>query len=162
MAPFVIRRIVHTPADRVWAVLSDFAEHGRYVPLTRVRTDPGGPRVGWSFTAISGYGPGVLRDMMTVDLWEPPSREQPSRPARYRITKHGALLGGWANVQVTPLGGVLQPSTSELIWIEDLWLRLPLLGPALSPLIAPITKAAYEMVIDRMLAAAAGSPASPA
>lgn len=155
MAPFVVRRIVHTPAERVWGVLADFASHGRWAPMTRVRTDPGPPRAGWSFTATTGCGPGMLRDRMTVDLWEPPDRTQPGRPARYRVTKHGPILRGWANVQVTSLGGVIGPSTSEVVWTEDLWLGVPLVGRIMSPLLHPLGRLTYGVVIDRMLAAAA-------
>lgn len=155
MAPFVVRRIVHTPTERVWGVLSDFAGHGRWMPMTTVRTDAGPPQAGWSFTAITGYGPFILRDRMTVDLWEPPERAHPSRPARYRVTKHGPILLGWANVQVTSLGGVLGPSTTEVVWTEDLRLRSPLLGRAMSSLLQPLGRLTYGVVIDRMLAAAA-------
>lgn len=155
MAPFVVRRIVHIPAERVWGVLADFASHGRWMPLTRVHTDPGPPRPGWSFTATTGYGLAALRDPMTVDLWDPPDRAQPSRPARYRISKHGPLLRGWANVQITALGGVLGPITSEVVWTEELWLGVPLLGPVVSPLLQPLGRLTYGVVIDRMLAAAA-------
>lgn len=155
MAPFVVRRIVPVACDRVWGVLSDFRGHGRWAPATRVRADPGEPRPGWSFTAITGYGLGVVRDVMTVDLWEPPAREAPTRPARFRISKRGPFFGGWANVQVTPLGGVLGPSTCEVVWTQDLRVRVPVLGRLLAPLIRPLSKAAYEVVIDRMLVAAA-------
>ncbi|MBK7722713.1 MAG: SRPBCC family protein [Austwickia sp.] len=158
MSPFVVRRIVQTPAERVWAVLSDFSSHGRWVPLTRIRSDPGQPRVGWSFTAITGVGPGVLRDRMTVELWEPPNRARPQRAARFRITKHGPVLRGWVNVQVTPVSGTLGARTTEVIWTESLRLRLPFLGALLAPVLAPISKSAYEVVIDRMLAAAAKAP----
>ncbi len=154
MAPFVVRRIVHAPAERVWAVLSDFANHSQWVPLTKIIADPGDPRVGWSFTAATGVGPGCLRDKMTIDLWEPPTREQPTRPARYRVSKRGPVFGGWVNVQVTSLGGVIGPSSSEVVCTEDLRIRVPVLGRALSPLIEPLGKAAYGHALDRMLASA--------
>lgn len=151
MAPFVVRRIVYAPVPRVWEVLTDFASHEQAAPLTRVITDPGEPGVGWSFSAVTGFGPGCFRDNMRIELWEPPSREHPNRPARYRLIKRGPVLGGWVNVQVTSLGGVLGPGISELIWTEELHVRLPLVRQAVAPVLGPVSQRAYGHFIDKLL-----------
>ena len=83
----------------VWAVLTDFAGYGRWMPLTRMRVDAGPPRLGWGFAGVSGWGPLAFSDSMLVSAWEPPIE---GIPGRFRVVKTGRLLGGWAEVSLPP------------------------------------------------------------
>lgn len=97
-------------ADRLWAVLSDFAGHGRFVPATTMRTDPGPPRLGWEFTARTGIGRLVVPDRMMLTVWE---------PARsFRLVKLGPVLSGWAEATVVEAHG-----GSRLTWVETVYPR---------------------------------------
>ena len=77
-----VHLVRHTPAppSAVWAVLTDFGAHGRWMPLTTMRLDPGSPRLGWSFAGLTGVGPLRFSDPMVVTGWSPPSGERRRSP----------------------------------------------------------------------------------
>ncbi len=93
-------------AERLWSVLTDFADHGRFVPATTMRTDAGEPRVGWGFTARTGRGTASVPDEMVLTVWDPPHR--------FRLVKLGPALTGWAEATVVAVDG-----GSRLIWVEE-------------------------------------------
>lgn len=96
MPPIVVERRVPRPLPAVWAVVADVASHR--LPLTRVETDPGQPRVGWGFRGISGLGPLRLVDAMVLTRWSPP--RPGADAAEYAVAKVGRLLAGWADVRL--------------------------------------------------------------
>lgn len=137
---FTIRRASSAPPDAVWQALTDFASHAAAVPFTRVEGDLGaGPRLGWTFTMVTGVGPVALRDRMVITEWHPPHH--------YRVVKTGRGLDGWAEVRVTPAG-----SGTTVDWTEELGTRIPLarrLSRWVGDRIAPLL---FARVIDALLA----------
>src|SRR4051812_6213638 len=104
MAPLHITRHTTAGPAAVWDVVAGFAGYGDWMPMTRMTTDEGPPRVGWGFAGISGIGPLAFSDSMLVTRWDPPPAADPrgTAPAVFRIVKTGWLLGGWAEITVTP------------------------------------------------------------
>jgi uncharacterized protein YndB with AHSA1/START domain len=140
-----VHLVRHTPAppSAVWAVLTDFGAHGRWMPLTTMRLDPGSPRLGWSFAGVTGVGPFRFSDPMVVTGWSPPSGE---RPGELRVVKTGRLLGGWIRVTVEQHG-----KGSRLVWHEEVAIR-PLPAKRLTaPLVGPAATWLYARAIDGML-----------
>ena len=102
---FTIRLDSTAAAERLWSVLTDFAAHGEFVPATTMRTDEGPARVGWEFTALTGYRAAAVPDRMMLTVWDP--------PRRFRLVKLGPVLTGWAEATVHPT-----PAGSQLVWTE--------------------------------------------
>ena len=144
-------RDTHAPPAVVWDVVTDFGGYGRWLPLTRVRTDPGPPRVGWGFAGVTGWGAVAFTDSMLLTEWVPPV----TGAGRFRVVKTGWLLGGWVQVDVEPCG-----DGARLHWSEDLVVRpLPfkrLFAPALRRAAARV----YGAAVDAMTAhaEAGGTP----
>jgi hypothetical protein len=144
MSALHLVRETSAPPTVVWSVLSDFAAYGSWMPLTRMRLDPGEPRPGWGFAGVSGIGPVAFADSMVVTEWVTP---QEGTGARFRVLKTGRVLGGWAQVQVLPRG-----AGTRVVWDQDL--TLPLL-PRWRPVDAALGRAAgwlYARALDAMLA----------
>lgn len=134
-----------TPASpvRVWEVLTDFAEHGRWMPLTTMRLDPGPPGAGWAFTGVTGVGPLTFSDPMVVTRWVPPTSVEDGRGGgELRLVKTGWLLGGWAHITVRPHG-----PGSQVVWHEVLEIR-PLPAKRLT---APVLRSAGQRLYGRAL-----------
>jgi uncharacterized protein YndB with AHSA1/START domain len=140
-----VHLVRHTPAPpcAVWDVLTDFGAHGRWMPLTTMRLEPGRPRLGWSFAGLTGVGPLRFSDPMVVTGWSPPSGE---RPGELRLVKTGRLLGGWIQVTVAGHG-----QGSRLVWHEELTIR-PLPAKRLTgPVVGLAATWLYARAIDGML-----------
>lgn len=125
MSRGVVRtQVVAAPAEEVWELVTDVANHVRWIPLTRI--DGTGSRVGDTFTGVTGPtatrgGPG-LADTMVVDRLDPPVPARGRTPAREGVAvyrKQGPVLLGAAEVRVRPLG----PGHCALTWAEDVHLR---------------------------------------
>jgi hypothetical protein len=154
-----VHLVRHTPAPpcAVWDVLTDFGAHGRWMPLTTMRLDPGRPRLGWSFAGLTGVGPLRFSDPMVVTGWRPPGGSYPAggggdpadggaRPAELRLVKTGRLLGGWIQVTVAGHG-----QGSRLVWHEELTVR-PLPAKRLTgPVVGLAATWLYARAIDGML-----------
>ncbi|GAA4357672.1 SRPBCC family protein [Angustibacter luteus] len=157
-ASFTVRREVAAPAAAVWALVTDWPSHGRWVAGTRVRTTSARPDgVGAAFVARTGLGPVGFDDPMTVTRWEPPTADA---AGRCDVRKTGRVVLGEASFVVTPLG----ERRCRLDWTEDVEVagirRLPLSAWA-----SRQVGAAIFAVVARRLAAEveAGQPgpASP-
>lgn len=127
MSSFTVRREVGAPAPAVWATLVHWPNHGRWVPLTRVRvTSPAAQGVGATFVGRTGVGPVGFDDPMQVTAWRPPTDTE---PGLCEITKTGRVVLGDAWFTVTPTG----PGRCEVTWSETVEVagvrRLPLSGP---------------------------------
>ena len=140
------------PLGAVWGVLADFTGYGRWMPLTRMRVDPGEPRVGWGFAGVSGIGPLGFSDSMVVTRWEPPTEggepEGDGAAASFRVVKTGRLLGGWADVTLTPTA-----NGTRVDWREDFSVRPIAVLDDTAPVRAA-GRALYARALDAMLAAA--------
>lgn len=155
----------HTSASpaAVWDVVAGFGGYGDWMPLTRMTTDDGAPRVGWGFAGISGVGPLGFSDSMLVTRWEPPAVGSASpaspgsaAPAVFRIVKTGRLLGGWAEITVTPEPHVSNPGAmgSRLDWVEDVVVRPLPFKRVFEPVLDRVSAWLYGRAIDAMIARA--------
>jgi carbon monoxide dehydrogenase subunit G len=126
----IVREVRLDPAE-AWERLTDWEQHGRFVPLTRIRrTDAG-------FVARTGLGPVGFDDPMEVVRWD--------APRSCRLEKRGRVVSGWAEFVVEPHDG-----GSRVTWRED----IHVVG---TPRFAdPLTRAAstrlFSRVIDGLLA----------
>jgi uncharacterized protein YndB with AHSA1/START domain len=142
-----VRRTVATPLPAVWDTLTDFADYGRYIPMTRLRVDPGPVRPGWGFGGLTGLGPVGFLDSMLVVRWEPPV----DGAARFAVRKTGRLLAGWADVRLT----ATQDGGTDVSWREEIVPRPLVVGHALAPVSDRLTARLFARALDGMLAAAA-------
>lgn len=131
----------------VWDVLTDFADYGRWMPMTRMQVDSGPPRLGWGFAGISGPGRLAFSDSMLVSGWAPPTNEG---PGRFRVVKTGRLLGGWAEVSVTPLGS----AGTRVDWVEEVVVKPLPFKAAFAPVLDRVSRWLYGRALDAMLAEA--------
>jgi uncharacterized protein YndB with AHSA1/START domain len=148
MGTFEIERVVGVPPRQVWAVITDWAGHSRWIPLTTMRLDQGPTRVGWTFAGLTGVGRLRFSDVMRITQWAPPSE---AGPGSFRLVKIGRLLAGWAEVSVQPVAGGDQ---TRLLWRENIVVRPVVLGRWLSPLTDRVNRAMFARVIDGMAAEA--------
>jgi len=106
-------RQIEAPAERVWALVTDWPAHSRWIPLTTVTIDRDSPvdeGIGVRFTGRTALGPIGFDDPMTVTEWQPPA----GGPGRCRVVKRGRWLTGWAEIEVRQV-----PGGSRLSWMED-------------------------------------------
>ncbi|MFL6162489.1 MAG: SRPBCC family protein [Jatrophihabitantaceae bacterium] len=133
-------RRVDAPAERVWALITDWPAHGRWIPLTTVTIDRDSPvpaGLGTRFTGRTALGPVGFDDPMTVTEWRPPAGGD---AGRCRVVKRGRWLAGWAEIEVRPA-----PGGSRLSWLEDV-------RPRWTPRLAdPVVSAVGKLLFDRTL-----------
>jgi len=139
-------RYTAAPPAAVWAELTDFGAHGRWMPLTTMRLDEGSPRLGWCFAGLTGVGPLRFSDPMVVTGWRPPSESGPHHVAELRLVKTGRLLGGWVRVTVEE-----NDDGSRVVWHEELTIRLLPATPLTAPLVAGAAGWLYARALDGML-----------
>jgi Polyketide cyclase / dehydrase and lipid transport len=121
-----------------WSRLVDWPAHGRYVPLTRITVSPpGGSGPGTVFVARTALGRFGFDDPMEIVNWDPP---------RFcRIEKRGAVMLGWAELSVAPLG-----TGSRSTWREDaVPAKLPRFASGLSTVSGRLV---FGRVLRRLLA----------
>lgn len=124
MGTVTVRREVASPAADVWARLTHWPNHGRWVPFTRVVGTSASPEgVGATFVGRTGVGPLGFDDPMVVTGWQPPAGDA---AGRCDIHKTGRVVLGDAWFTVTPLG----PGRCAVEWSERIEVvgvrRLPL------------------------------------
>lgn len=159
MGAFSIERTVAAPPPQVWQVVTDWAGYGRWMPMTRMRLDPGPTRVGWSFAGLTGVGRLSFADSMRITDWAPPT-EAGTGPGAFRVVKTGRLLAGWAEVRVVPLADGRQ---TRLLWREDIVVRPSVVGRLLAPVTDLVSRVLFTKVINDMAAEAvriSGHPSS--
>jgi len=113
VARFTAHREIAAPADAVWALVTDWRAHGRWVPLTTVVVREGDGGLGTVFVGRSGVGRAAFDDVMEVVRWEPPTT---TRAGTAGIAHRGRVVIGTAEVQVVPLPG----SRCRVRWTEDI------------------------------------------
>jgi carbon monoxide dehydrogenase subunit G len=144
MATINLTRTSPAATTAVWAVLTDFAAYGRWMPATTMRLDPGSPRPGWGFAGLSGVGPLRLADSMIVTRWEPPVHD--GDDARFSVRKTGWVLAGWADVRLSAVDG-----GTEVRWDEDLELRPAPVGMLARPVVRRLSARMFAGALDSML-----------
>ncbi|ARX81108.1 MULTISPECIES: SRPBCC family protein [Streptomyces] len=144
MALFRVERATPLSPAEAWRRLTDWERHGRVVPLTRVTVSGGLPRgLGTVFTARSGVGPLAFDDPMEVTVWRPPDA---ARGGLCRLVKRGAVVTGWAEIEVWPQG-----RGTRVVWREELRIRwLPRL---LDPVVARVAARVFGRAAGALLAA---------
>ncbi|WP_236255884.1 SRPBCC family protein [Streptomyces hygroscopicus] len=116
MAHFRVQRRSPLPVEETWRRLTDWPRHGAHVPLSGVTVRPAGPtRVGTVIVVRTGVGRAGFDDPMEVVRWDPPAGDA---PGGCRLEKRGAVVLGWAEIEVRPRGG-----GSEVVWCEEARLR---------------------------------------
>jgi uncharacterized protein YndB with AHSA1/START domain len=155
MGTFAIELTVGVPTQQVWTIITDWAGHARWIPLTTMRVDPGPTGVGFSFAGLTGVGRLRFADVMRLTAWDPPSD---SGPGQFRLVKVGRLLAGWAEVSVEPLGRGVH---TRLVWRENIVVRPTVVGRLLAPLTDPLNKALFSRVIAGMAAEAVRASGRP-
>jgi carbon monoxide dehydrogenase subunit G len=127
-------------AEAVWALLTDWAAHSRWVPATTVTVleDAGG--VGTRFVGRSHAGPLGFDDPMTVTEYEPPSD---AGPGRCGIRKTGRIVTGTAGFTVTATGA----DTCCVLWWEDVAITPVALTRWVGPLVARVGSRAFARVL---------------
>ncbi|WP_137990931.1 SRPBCC family protein [Streptomyces vilmorinianum] len=142
MSLFRVDRSSALPVEEVWRRLTDFAAHGRQVPLTRARVlSPGPTGLGTRFVARTGVGRLAVDDPMEVVGWEPPSA---GRPGRCRLEKRGRVVLGRALIEVYETSG-----GTRAVWVEELRVRgVPGL---LDPVLALAGRWLFGRAMDRLL-----------
>ncbi|MFD0420191.1 SRPBCC family protein [Streptomyces sp. NPDC127108] len=143
MALFRVERATPLSPAEAWRRLTDWERHGRVVPLTRVTVSGGLPQgVGTVFTARSGVGPVAFDDPMEVTVWRPPDTAE---SGLCRLVKRGAVVTGWAEIEVRSHGrGAL------VVWREEL--RIRRLPRALDPVVARVAARVFGRAAGALLA----------
>ena len=90
---FELSRIVGMTPELAWQRLTDWRNHGEWIPLTRIEVDPTNPD---RFTAWSGIGRIALEDRMHLT-----DRTVDTCGCRARIAKLGPVLVGEAEFSVS-------------------------------------------------------------
>ena len=157
MGTFEISRVVKATPEQVWRVVTDWGGYVRWMPLTKIRQDPGETRVGWSFAGLTGVGRLRFSDSMVLTDWSPPVQGS----GTFRLVKTGRLLGGWAQVRVSPAadpGGAPGTRATRLDWRERITVRPAPLGALVDPVLSPLNKRLFTSVIAAMAAEAEQGP----
>jgi hypothetical protein len=138
MAIFVARHDTALNPDRAWDRLTSWPEHAKHVPLTSISISTPGPnRVGTIFVARTHLGPLGFNDPMEVVQWAPPNDDE---PGHCRLVKRGAVMLGWAELEVAAAG-----TGSRCTWTEEIRVsRMPAWTD-------PATKIASRRLFARVL-----------
>lgn len=143
MALFEVRRAAAVTAEECWRRVTDWDRHSGLVPLTRVGlTGAGRTGPGSVVLARTGVGPLGFDDPMEVVRWQPPAA---GAPGRLRLEKRGAVVHGWAELEVSPAG-----TGSLLVWREEI--RLRGVPAVLDGVLAGAGQRVFRRVVDGLLA----------
>ncbi len=135
MAELVVKQDVRAPAPEVWAALTDWSLHDKWMLFTSAH---GGHREGADIEAFTGFGRLGIRDTMTIVVWEPPRR---------CVVRHtGRFVRGSGAFEVRELGN----GGARVIWSE--WLDLPVarVGRLGWPLVRPFARAGVALSLRRL------------
>jgi hypothetical protein len=111
--PFALTQDSSLTPAQAWSRLTDWAEHGRHVPLTRIAVTTDGPNgVGTVFDAFTGVGRLGFHDPMEVVAWQPPAD---GAPGHCRLEKRGRVMLGWAEITVAAYGAGSRSTWTEAV-----------------------------------------------
>jgi hypothetical protein len=125
-----------------------------WIPLTRVDTSQGPPRLGADVVAVSGpfarrRAPGLV-DRMRIDRFEPPAGDAPGVAA---FTKQGPLLLGEGRIEVAGAG----PGRARVTWSERVHLAGPFPAAVTGRLLAPVLRGMLRFALARAVLEVAGA-----
>lgn len=136
--------------DRLWAVATDWANQGQWIPFTRARRVDGGPTIAGSrVEAWTGVGPVGFVDVMVVEVWDP--------PRRLDLRHIGNVVRGSAGFVIEPLGS----RGSRIVWWERIELPFGALGERAWPVVGRLAGWVLQRSL-RKLAAVASAPSAAA
>lgn len=136
----VVRSVeIDASPEVVWAAVTDWDQHGRWMLFTTVRRlDGDGTGVGGRIRAATGFGPLAVADPMTITVWRPPYRCE---------NRHeGRLIRGVGAFDVEPTAN----GRSRFTWSE--WLDLPFgaVGEVGFVLVKPLFAAFLGLCLRRL------------
>jgi len=134
---FTLERTLPISSEAAWDELTNWAGHAEWIPMTRVKVDPGDPT---AFVAFSGPGPLALEDRMRAI-----ESQFDGASGRCLVSKLGPVLVGEAEFTVVP-----GTSTTSCVvsWREDV--TVPHLPRFLAPVAARIGVALFGWSLKRM------------
>jgi Polyketide cyclase / dehydrase and lipid transport len=151
MTTFTASVDVAVGADVLWARITDWPAHSRWIPLTTVwvlTERPDG--VGARFVGRTGLGPLGFDDPMEVVEWRPPAGAAPGdAPGFCRVRKLGAVVLGGAHFEVTPTGLPGAPA-SRLSWTEEVEIAPTRFTGRAGPVIAAAGRIGFTRVLRTM------------
>jgi Polyketide cyclase / dehydrase and lipid transport len=150
MARFTAVVQVAAPVEQVWQRITDWPQHGNWIPLTTVRVTSDRPDgVGATFVGRSALGPVGFDDPMEVVEWSPPIG---GGPGHCRVRKYGRVVLGWAAFEVRGADGAGAPNApaSTLSWTEEVQLAPVWLTRPADRLIAAAGRAGFERALRTM------------
>jgi carbon monoxide dehydrogenase subunit G len=122
--------VLRAPADRVWAVLSDWERQASWMPDVAWMRLRGPERELGARLAVRTKVLGIpaATDVITVTAWEPPTR---------LAVVHSGVVKGTGEWLLTPLrsGGA-----TALRWVEDFTMPPPVLGELALRCYAPVQR----------------------
>ncbi|MCW2830180.1 MAG: Immediate-early protein 2 [Aeromicrobium sp.] len=129
----IVREVRLAPPD-AWARLTDWKQHGRFVPLTTIAVTDNG------FDAFTGVRRVGFHDPMEIVEWR--------EPEFCRLEKRGRVVTGWAElaVEATSAG-------CRVTWREDI--HVTGTPRALDGLTRAASSKLFSRVIDGLLSAPA-------
>ncbi|WP_245657744.1 SRPBCC family protein [Herbidospora mongoliensis] len=132
------------PAERLFAVMTDWPRHREWMLLTDAKVVGGdGLGVGTRLAAFTGVGPVGFTDTMEVTAFRPGSMVE--------VRHTGALVRGSGVFRVEPLAG----GRSRVEWVEDLELPLGVVGRVGWLVVRPVFAAALRVSLERLARLAA-------
>ncbi|MFI7588510.1 SRPBCC family protein [Spongisporangium articulatum] len=147
VARFTATVTTRVPAEAVWARVTDWPAHGRWVPLTEVvvltpqSTGVGARFVGRTRLPLLGLG---FDDPMEITRWGPP---RAGEPGRCSVVKQGRVLHGTADIVVEQVPG----GGCTVSWREDVELSPLRLTRAVAPVFDPVLAAFMRAGFARTL-----------
>lgn len=127
--------VADAPAERLFAVLTDWPRHAEWMPFTRAE---GGHEEGAALEAWTGVGPVGFLDTMVITDW---------RPGRRVAVRHtGRVVRGEAWFRVDPL----PDGRSRVMWAERVDLPFGVLGRAGWTVAGPVVRAFMALGLRRL------------
>jgi uncharacterized protein YndB with AHSA1/START domain len=155
VARFEVSLDVPVPPEQVWARLTDWPSHSRWIPLTTVRvTTPRPTGVGAIFVGRTGVGPVGFDDPMEIVEWLPPVA---GRSGHCRVVKLGRVVLGWAEFDVTSRGGAGGHGSADSVgstvrWVEEIQIAPARLTRIADPLIGLVGRIGTTRALRLMAA----------
>ena len=138
--PLEVSVIVQAPAERTWAVATDWSRQHEWVMATTTRGmgPTGGHAAGEELHARTAVGPFGFLDSMVIETWDPPHR--------CGVVKTGRVVRGRAEFRVD----AISPTTSRFTYHADVRMPPEPLGRLLWPAVSPAIRAGFRRSLDRL------------
>lgn len=144
MPELTVSVAVAAPAERTWALVTDWALQGRWIPATAVTVTRGsGTAVGDRVVARTAVGPIGFDDPMEITRWDPPHRCD--------VVHLGRVVRGTGIFAVEDLG----PARSRFTWAEQVEVPLGAVGLVGFRLLRPVFGLMLRVALRRLARMAA-------